>query len=51
MLSATRRENRFKSWVELSIPITAGWFTALAQIALINYVRFWLTGTWGGFSL
>ena len=46
-----RRENRFVSWRGLGVPLAGGLLTALAQIALINYVRFWLTGTWDGFPL
>jgi hypothetical protein len=46
-----RRENRFTAWVELGVPFAGGLVTALAQIALINWVRFYLTGTWGGFPL
>lgn len=47
----TRRENRARSWRELWAPLLAGFLTALVQIAAIDAVRFWLTGTWSGFNL
>ncbi len=46
-----RRENRYTHWKEL-IPFLVGGVTlALLQIALLDYGRFWLTGTWQGFNL
>ncbi len=45
-----RQENRFLTWVELGVPITSGLVMALLQIAVIDFGRFWLTGTWGGFQ-
>jgi hypothetical protein len=47
----TRHENRASRWGELWLPLTAGFLTALVQIALFDAVRFWLTGTWSGFNL
>lgn len=46
----TKRENRIRRYRELWLPLTAGFLTALVQIALFDAVRFWLTGTWGGFK-
>lgn len=42
-------ENRFDSLREMVFPLVAGFATALAQIAALDYVRFLLTGTWDGF--
>lgn len=47
----TRRENRAGRWQDLWVLLLAGFITALAQIAAFDAIRFWLTGTWGGFSL
>lgn len=47
----TRHENRFNNLRSLWIPLTAGFLTALVQIALFDAARFWLTGTWAGFKL
>ncbi len=42
-------ENRFDSLKELAFPLAAGFTTALTQIALLDFVRYLLTGTWDGF--
>ena len=34
-----------------SLLLAAGFTIAMLQIAAIDLLRFWLTGTWGGFSL
>ncbi len=44
-----KRENSFTSWKELIWWGIAGFSSALLQIALIDLVRFMLTGTWSGF--
>jgi uncharacterized membrane protein len=44
-----RKENSFDSWRELGWWIVAGFGTAIFQIALIDVIRFILTGTWSGF--
>lgn len=44
-----KRENSFKSWKGLVWWGIAGATSALTQIALIDLVRFLLTGTWSGF--
>jgi uncharacterized membrane protein len=45
----TKKENSFLSWSDLSWWGLAGFGTALAQILVIDLIRFTLTGTWGGF--
>ena len=44
-----KRENSFSSWKDLIWWGIAGFSSALMQIALIDLVRFMLTGTWSGF--
>ena len=44
-----RRENTFNSWSDLSWWLLAGFASALFQIALIDAVRYFTTGTWSGF--
>jgi hypothetical protein len=45
-----RADNRFSGYKQLGFPLLGGFGTALLQIALIDLGRFWLTGTWQGFS-
>jgi hypothetical protein len=45
----TRKENSFQHWGDLRWWIVAGFGTALFQIALIDFIRFSITGTWSGF--
>ena len=47
----TKQENRFSSPGGLWVPLLAGFATAILQIAVIDAGRYWLTGTWTGFSL
>ncbi len=51
VLFATRRENWAVSWQNLFFPVTAGITLAMMQIAVIDLVRYLLTGSWGGLSL
>jgi len=44
-----KKDNTFNSWNELSWWVVAGFATAMVQIAVIDFVRFQLTGTWSGF--
>lgn len=44
-----RKENCFNSLMELGWWIAAGFGTAIFQIALMDTLRFLLTGTWSGF--
>jgi uncharacterized membrane protein len=46
-----RRENRYESSRQLWLPLLAGFTIALLQIALMDWARFYLTGTWAGFNL
>jgi uncharacterized membrane protein len=50
-LMLMRRENQFQRLSQMVLPLTLGFMTALLQIAVFNLVRFWLTGTWDGFTL
>jgi len=50
-LMLLRRENLFEKINQMLVPIAAGFLMAMLQIAAIDYVRLWLTGTWNGFSL
>ncbi len=45
----TRQENRFENWKALIFPLAAGFTIGLLQIAALDAVRYWLTGTWDGF--
>ena len=44
-----RKENSFQSWRDLRWWIVAGFGTALLQIAVIDLIRFSMSGTWSGF--
>jgi len=44
-------ENRFDHLHQLIFPLLAGFTVALLQILVIDGLRYWLTGTWGGFPL
>lgn len=46
-----RQENEFTRFSQLWLALAAGFTIAMLQIAAIDLLRFWLTGTWGGFSL
>lgn len=46
-----RRENRFTRFRDIWAPLMGGLIVALLQIGLIDWGRFWLTGTWQGFHL
>ncbi len=48
---ALHRENQASSLRELALPLATGFGAALLQIALLDLVRYWLTGTWQGFTL
>jgi uncharacterized membrane protein len=45
-----RLENRFSNLRQLVFPLIGGFALALLQIAALDLVRYWLTGTWGGFQ-
>jgi uncharacterized membrane protein len=46
-----RSENRYLNFKQLAFPLVGGFGLALLQIALLDYGRFLLTGTWEGFHL
>lgn len=46
-----KRENRFQRYQDLAVPLLAGFIMAMVQIGGFDMFRFWLTGTWAGFSL
>jgi hypothetical protein len=50
-LMAFHRENQARNWLQLALPAATGFGAALLQIALLDLARFWLTGTWQGFTL
>jgi uncharacterized membrane protein len=45
----SKRENHFQSLKGLTIALVAGFATALSQIAVMDFARYLLTGTWKGF--
>ena len=51
LLMVFRQENRFSKWRQLFFPLMGGFFIALLQISALDFVRFWLTKTWGGFPI
>jgi uncharacterized membrane protein len=50
-LMVTKKENTYLALNKLGLPFVAGLATALAQIALMDGLRFMWTGTWQGFQL
>ena len=50
-LAVTRRENALHSWRDMLVPALAGIAFAFAVIGGIDFLRYRLTGTWGGFPL
>ncbi len=44
-------ENQFMRWPQLVLPLVGGFGTALLQIAVLDLLRFAVTGTWAGFQL
>lgn len=46
-----RQENEFIRFSQLWLALAAGFTIAMLQIAAIDLLRYWLTGTWEGFSL
>jgi uncharacterized membrane protein len=45
------QDNKFTKLQQLWLPLLAGLTIAMIQTAAIDMLRFWLTGTWGGFPL
>jgi uncharacterized membrane protein len=50
-LMLLRKENRSLKVTQLLLPLVLGFGTGLLQIAVLDAIRFWLTGTWDGFHL
>jgi hypothetical protein len=50
-LMLLRVENRIIQVRQLLLPLTGGFGIALLQVALLDFARYWLTGTWDGFHL
>ncbi len=49
--SFLRQENHLERPLQLTTPLTAGFAAAMLQIALLDLVRFAVTGTWEGFHI
>lgn len=45
-----KRDNLFSNWRELLPVLILGALAALAQIALVDALRYYLTGTWNGYT-
>ncbi len=50
-LIVLRRENRVAHPRQLFMPLLGGFALAMVQIAGLDIVRYWLTGTWEGFHV
>jgi len=50
-LVVLKRENRYNSFKELIMPLIGGFGLALIQVVLLDWFRYFLTGTWDGFHL
>jgi uncharacterized membrane protein len=50
-LMLMRRDNSYTRFSQMWLALLAGFAIGTLQIALIDALRFWLTGTWGGFPL
>jgi uncharacterized membrane protein len=51
ILMLLRQENCFERLPQLALPLLGGFGIALLQIAIIDLLRYLLTGTWDGFHL
>ncbi|HMN14747.1 MAG TPA: DUF2085 domain-containing protein [Bellilinea sp.] len=47
----TRTENRYHGWKDAWLPLVVGFIFAFIQIGLFSWMRYSMTGTWGGFQL
>ncbi len=47
----TGQDNKFTKMRQIWLPLLAGFTVMMIQTAGIDMLRFWLTGTWGGFPL
>jgi hypothetical protein len=48
-LILTRQDNSFTSPRQMAFPLLIGLTVGLLQILVLDWIRFTLTGTWGGF--
>jgi uncharacterized membrane protein len=51
LLVVLRAEHKYSQLYQLWLPLTAGFGMAILQIAALDLVRYFLTGTWEGFHL
>ena len=49
-LMLLRKENAYERIQQMVTPLAAGFLMAMLQIATLDIIRFWLTGTWSGFN-
>jgi uncharacterized membrane protein len=49
-LMLLRKENSYERIQQMLVPLAAGFLMAMLQIAALDVVRYWLTGTWSGFT-
>jgi hypothetical protein len=49
-LMLLRKENAYERFQQMFTPLAAGFLMAMLQIATLDLIRFWLTGTWSGFN-
>jgi hypothetical protein len=45
-----RLDNSITNYSQMVLPSAIGFMICLLQIAMIDAVRYWLTGTWNGFT-
>jgi len=45
------KENKATTWRELMVPLAIGLTLTFLQIGLFDLGRYWITGTWNGFTL
>jgi uncharacterized membrane protein len=50
-LIGSRHENAITRWRDLLLPVLAGMIFTFTVIGAIDAVRYWFTGTWGGFII
>jgi uncharacterized membrane protein len=51
VIMVIKKENQYHSLKEAWLPLVTGFTVAMLQIALIDILRFALTGTWGAFPI
>jgi hypothetical protein len=44
-------ENRYQRLSQMALPLSVGLGLAILQIALLDFARYVLTGTWDGFHI